>query len=61
MDDFYNNIVSTTLGEDNLQVNNDKTETLTLQRGDRDTEQWRESLKLGSYLGDTEDILRRKH
>ena len=60
MDDFYNNIVSTILGEDNLQVNNDKTERLILQRGDRDTEQWRESLKLGSYLGDTEDILRRK-
>ena len=60
MDDFYNSIVSTTLGEDNLQVNNDKTEKISLERGNRDTEQWRESIKLGSSLGDPEDILRRK-
>ena len=44
----------------NLQVNNDKTEYLTLKRGNRDTERWRTAIKLGSHLGDTEDIARRK-
>lgn len=53
-------VVKDTLKKKSLYVNDDKTESLVLKRGDRNTETWRESKKLGSLLGDMEDITRRK-
>ena len=54
------NIIATTLERHNLKVNEDKTEYTTLKRGNRDTELWRNVKKLGSLLGDKEDVARRK-
>ena len=54
------NAATETLTEYNLKVNATKTEYTTLKRGDRNTETWREVKKLGSMLGDREDIARRK-
>ena len=45
---------------DNLKLNSSKTEQTEIFRGDRNTERWRTVKKLGSLLGDTEDIQRRK-
>ena len=42
------------------QVNDSKTEQTEIFRGERNTEQWRTVKKLGSLLGDTADIQRRK-
>ena len=55
-----NKDVGTLLKKHNLLVNNEKTENLTLMRGNRNTEMWRQSTKLGSKLGDIEDINMRK-
>ena len=55
---LYGKIVKGILGEEGLDVNESKTEIVELKRGD--TELWREVVKLGSYLGDAEDITRRK-
>ena len=55
-----NMIAAPSLKQHNLNVNKGKTEFLTLKRGNRDTELWRNAKKLGSLLGDTEDIARRK-
>ena len=58
------NIITEMIGEillrDNLKVNNSKTEQTEIFRGDRNTKRWRTVEKLGSLLGDTEDIQRRK-
>ena len=58
------NTITDKIGEillrDNLKVNNSKTEQMEIFRGDRNTERWRTVKKLGSVLGDTEDIQRRK-
>ena len=43
-----------------LLVNASKTEKTTLKRGEKETELWRNVVKLGSCLGDIEDIARRK-
>ena len=54
------------LARDNLLVNEDKTEDTVLRRGKHDrknkqtNEPWRDTIKLGSKLGDKEDIVRRK-
>ena len=54
------------LGKDNLLVNEDKTEDTILRRNKHDrknkqtNEPWRDTIKLGSKLGDKEDIERRK-
>ena len=54
------------LAEDNLDVNETKTEDTILRRNKHDrknkqtNEPWRETIKLGSKLGDKEDIVRRK-
>ena len=54
------------LDRDNLLVNEDKTEDTVLRRGKHDrknkqkNEPWRDTIKLGSKLGDPEDITRRK-
>ena len=54
------------LGKDNLLVNEDKTEETTIRRAKHDrktkekNEPWRDTIKLGSKLGDKEDIVRRK-
>ena len=54
------------LGRDSLGVNEDKTEDTILKRGKHDrknkqtNEPWRDTIKLGSKLGDKEDIARRK-
>ena len=54
------------LGRDNLLVNEDKTEDTVLKRNKHDrknkltNEPWRDTIKLGSKLGDKEDIARRK-
>ena len=68
--DFINNnplrndriisIVKESLLKQNLKVNETKTEFTTLKRGNMNTENWRNVKKLGSLLGDSEDILRRK-
>ena len=47
------------LGERNLNVNDDKTEETVLKRN-KGNEPWKEVVKLGSMLGDREDICRRK-
>ena len=44
----------------NLKINEDKTEHTEIKRGDRNTESWRYAKKVGSLIGDTEDIMRRK-
>jgi hypothetical protein len=55
------------LGESDLKVNEDKTEDTVLKRGKHDrknklkNEPWRDTIKLGSKLGDEEDIKRRKN
>ena len=50
-----------TLGEWNLKVNPDKTELCVLERStDRVAEFWRTTKKLGSLLGDAEDVTRRR-
>ena len=53
-------IVKESLLKQNLKVNEAKTEITVLKRGDRNTEMWRNVKKLGSLIGDSEDILRRK-
>ena len=53
--------VSEILKTFNLLVNNDKTEHTTLSRKkSRQEEEWRKVKKVGSLLGDEEDIERRK-
>ena len=54
-------IVSATLNAENLKVNNSKTEHTILARNkNQEQEKWRSTKKLGSLLGDREDIARRK-
>ena len=54
------------LERDNLLANEDKTEDTILRRNKHDrknkltNEPWRDTIKLGSKLGDREDIARRK-
>ena len=51
----------TLLTNKNLLVNEDKTENTTIKRKEIETEQeWRNAIKLGSKLGDREDIKGRK-
>ena len=51
----------TILTNKNLLVNEDKTEKTTIKRKERETEEeCRNVIKLGSKLGDREDIKRRK-
>ena len=57
---LYLKHVTSTLKENDLYVNDSKTEVLEIKRGDKETETWRQSTKLGSILGDVEDISRRK-
>ena len=56
-------LIQDTLSKYNLKVNADKTEYTTIRRetSDRNQETWRNSKKVGSLLGDQEDIKRRKH
>jgi hypothetical protein len=49
-------IAAETLLTSNLQVNDDKTEHTVIERGDRNTERWRYVKKVGSLIGDAEDI-----
>ena len=50
-----------TLGERNLKVNNDKTEeTFIIRERKKSDEKWRKTKKLGSLLGDYEDMRRRE-
>ena len=55
-----NRIVKNILFEDNLKVNETKTENTMIVRTERKNEKWRTVKKLGSLLGDSEDIARRK-
>ena len=48
------------LAKDNLLVNETKTEHTVLKRDSKENEHWRHTKKLGSLLGDKEDITRRK-
>ncbi len=61
---FVNTQTSDILLQDNLLVNTDKTENTTLERhpgkNGSKKEEWRKVKKLGSLLGDREDIARRK-
>ena len=61
---FVNNRSGDILLQQNLLVNNDKTENTTLERhpgkDSAKKEDWRKVKKLGSLLGDREDIARRK-
>ena len=58
------NTITEKIGEillrDNLKVNSSNTEQTEIFREDRNTERWRTVKKLGSLLGDTKDIQRRK-
>merc|ERR1711867_154356 len=56
-------LIQDTLSKYNLKVNADKTEYTIIRRetSDRNQETWRNSKKVGSLLGDQEDIKRRKH
>ena len=54
-------IATEVLKENNLIVNVGKTEVTILKRGyNKSEEGWRNTIKLGSLLGDKEDIRRRK-
>jgi hypothetical protein len=55
-----NSIVSSTLAKDNLAVNDDKTEHVKIVRKKRGEEDWRLVKKLGSLIGDSEDVISRK-
>ena len=55
-----NNIFSNILLKDNLKSNTLKTEHTQIERGNNDTELWRNVKKLGSLLGDKEGINGRK-
>ena len=63
----FKNCAKGILGRHDLLVNEDKTEDTTIRRGKHDrknkikNEPWRETIKLGSKLGDQEDIKRRKN
>ena len=52
--------VSKILSSGSLQLNDTKTEVIYLKRNNNDTEGWRKIKKLGSLLGDKEDIKNRK-
>ena len=53
--------ISRLLKKNNLVVNDDKTEKTLLEREtDKNKESWRMVKKLGSLLGDAEDVIRRK-
>ena len=62
----FMNKVSGILSKGNLKVNEDKTEETILRRNKHDrktkekNEPWRDVVKLGSKLGDKEDVQRRK-
>ena len=56
-----NNLFSNILLKDKLKSNTLKTEYTQIERGNNDTELWRNIKKLGSLLGDKEDTNRRKH
>ena len=58
--DIVVSVAADTLKKHNLQVNNDKTEHTVIKRSNRDEETWRYVKKLGSLLGDSEDIANRK-
>ena len=54
-------VINDTLKKWNLTVNKDKTERTNVSRSvDRVAETWRSSRKLGSLMGDNEDVSRRK-
>ena len=53
-------LVTPTFAEFNLQINDDKKEHTVLKRGDKKNEELRSTKKLGSLMGDQEDILHRK-
>lgn len=54
-------VISDTLQEWHLEVNTSKTEWTTIARDkDRVAEHWRSTRKLGSLIGDAEDVSRRK-
>ena len=58
--EYIKSIVKDTLAEHNLLVNDDKTEETLIQRGkSKSEEEWRHVRKLGSLLGDFEDVKRR--
>ena len=63
----FKSCVKEILGRSDLKVNEDKTEDTVLKRGKHDkknkikNEPWRDTIKLGSKLGDKEDIQRRKN
>ena len=59
-DTTLNEIFSDILLKDNLKSNTLKTEHTIIERGNNNTELWRNVKKLGSLLGDKEDINRRK-
>jgi hypothetical protein len=59
-DEKLNSIVKDTLATENLNVNDSKTEKTTIERKQRDEEKWRLVTKLGSMIGDSEDIISRK-
>ena len=44
----------------NLKINQDKTEHMVIERGNRNTERWINVKKVGSLIGDAEDIIWRK-
>jgi hypothetical protein len=54
------NEAPTVLKDWNLKVNEAKLEHTIIKRDDRDKEAWRSTKKLGSLLGDHEDLKRRK-
>jgi hypothetical protein len=64
---LFKSNVKDILGRHDLKVNEDKAEDTVLRRGKHDkknkqkNEPWRETVKLGSKLGDEEDIKRRKN
>ena len=58
--DIITTEVSDILKEGNLIVNHSKTENIVIERKDKESETWRNTTKLGSLLGDQEDIQKRK-
>jgi hypothetical protein len=54
-------MIPTILAEQNLKVNPEKTEFIHLKRSKITEEHWRKVKKLGSLLGDSEDVIHRKN
>ena len=57
---LFSKMVKEVLEKENLFINESKTEHIVIKKDTRINEKWRLAKKLGTLLGDSEDIARRK-